>query len=83
MRLDQIISFICLASVVLRASAREETILKALQYLEDHERLFDEELIELGSIPSISSLSEHGSDVTKAGDWVADRLKKAGLEVCQ
>ncbi|OAB45139.1 dipeptidase [Paenibacillus antarcticus] len=38
------------------------------------------ELKEWLSIPSISALSEHKSDVLRAADWLADSLSKAGLE---
>ncbi len=38
------------------------------------------ELKEWLSIPSISALSEHKSDVIRAADWLADSLTKAGLE---
>lgn len=38
------------------------------------------ELKEWLSIPSISALSEHKSDVLRAADWLADSLTKAGLE---
>ncbi len=49
-------------------------------YLKDHEKQHLEELCEFLSIPSISSLPENADDVRRAGDWVADRLKSAGLE---
>ncbi|MCL6457078.1 MAG: dipeptidase [Gorillibacterium sp.] len=39
-----------------------------------------DELKEWLTIPSISSLSEHKADVSKAADWVADALRRAGLE---
>ncbi|CAM3024781.1 dipeptidase [Paenibacillus sediminis] len=39
-----------------------------------------DELKELLSIPSISALSEHKGDVNKAAEWIANLLKKAGLE---
>ncbi|NJJ39673.1 dipeptidase [Paenibacillus apii] len=43
----------------------------------------DEQLNELSDwlkIPSISALSEHKKDVLTAAQWLADTLKKAGLE---
>ena len=42
-----------------------------------------QELIELLSIPSISSLPEHSGDVRAAAEWVAARLKRAGIENVQ
>ncbi|MGZ9587363.1 dipeptidase [Paenibacillus marinisediminis] len=38
------------------------------------------ELKEWISIPSISALSAHKEDMNKAASWLADNLKKAGLE---
>jgi acetylornithine deacetylase/succinyl-diaminopimelate desuccinylase-like protein len=34
-------------------------------------------------IPSISSLPEHAADVNREAEWVAERLKAAGIEVVQ
>lgn len=39
-----------------------------------------QELGELISIPSISALSEHKADMTRAAEWVADSLRRAGME---
>jgi acetylornithine deacetylase/succinyl-diaminopimelate desuccinylase-like protein len=39
-----------------------------------------EELKELLRIPSLSALPEHRPDVSRAAEWVADRLRRAGLE---
>ncbi|WP_334076219.1 MULTISPECIES: dipeptidase [Paenibacillus] len=38
------------------------------------------ELGELLAIPSISALSEHKGDMLKAAEWVADALRRAGME---
>jgi len=38
------------------------------------------ELGELLAIPSISALSEHKGDVLKAAEWIADSLRRAGME---
>ena len=38
------------------------------------------ELIELLSIPSISTLPEHVGDVKRAGEWLSERLRGIGLE---
>jgi len=46
---------------------------------ENQTRLLDE-LIALLRIPSISTLPEHKNDVQRAAQFVADSLKKAGLE---
>lgn len=53
-------------------------------YLEQHKIRFLSELVEFLRIPSVSSLSEHAADVERAGEWVAQRLRAAGMEgVCQ
>ncbi|MEK5477508.1 dipeptidase [Paenibacillus sp. FSL R5-0407] len=38
------------------------------------------ELGELLTIPSISALSEHKADVLKAAEWVAESLRRAGMD---
>ena len=49
-------------------------------YLTEHKSRFTEELLDFLKIPSISSLPENAPDVQNAAEWVAQRLKKAGLE---
>ncbi|AOZ94199.1 dipeptidase [Paenibacillus crassostreae] len=49
-------------------------------YFENQREQHLNELKEWLSIPSISALSEHKSDVLRAADWLADSLAKAGLE---
>src|SRR6202044_1923922 len=39
-----------------------------------------EELKELLRIPSVSTKSEHKSDIERAARWVAEKLRAAGLE---
>lgn len=53
------------------------------EYLEDNGSSYLDELCEFLRIPSISSLPEHADDVRQAADWVADRLKVAGIEEVQ
>jgi len=52
-------------------------------YLEDNGSEYLDELSDFLRIPSISSLPEHADDVCRAADWVADRLKVAGIEAVQ
>jgi len=52
-------------------------------YLEDNGSDYLDELCDFLRIPSISSLPEHADDVRRAADWVADRLKVAGIEAVQ
>ena len=48
-------------------------------YLADHFEQFTEELLEFLSIPSISALPDHAPHVAAAADWVAARLRQAGV----
>src|SRR5215210_3625459 len=45
----------------------------------DQQRYLDE-LTDFLRIPSVSTLSEHKGDVQRAAQWVADDLKRSGLE---
>src|SRR5581483_11960321 len=49
-------------------------------YLEGRRERSLDELKELLRIPSISSLPEHRGDVQQAAEWVANRLRAAGIE---
>ena len=49
-------------------------------YVHENEKRLLDELIALLRIPSISTLPEHKTDVQRAAQFVADSLKKAGLE---
>ncbi len=49
-------------------------------YLAENQSGFVNELIEFLRIPSVSALSEHDGDVSRASEWVASRLRSAGLE---
>ena len=48
--------------------------------LEQSRRRFVDEMIQFLSIPSVSSLSEHAGDVRRAAEWVAGRLRSAGMD---
>lgn len=52
----------------------------ALEYLRSHRRDHVAQLIEFLRIPSISALSEHKPDVTRAAQWLKDRLMEAGID---
>jgi acetylornithine deacetylase/succinyl-diaminopimelate desuccinylase-like protein len=49
-------------------------------YLTNNTSRYLDELFEFLRIPSISSLPDHAVDVKRAAEWVAERLKSAGLE---
>ena len=52
-------------------------------FIEEHREQYVKELSDFLRIPSISSLSEHADDVRQAGEWVAERLQKAGMEAVE
>ena len=56
---------------------------QAETYLQTQQARYLDELLEFLRIPSISSLPEHAADVQRAADWVATRLRAAGLEHVQ
>ena len=51
----------------------------ALKYLEENHERFQNELIELLRIPSISHDPAHKADMDKAADWLADKLRAIGI----
>ncbi len=52
----------------------------AAEYLSARRSTSLEELLEFLCIPSISSLTEHETDVQRAAAWAGERLRAAGLE---
>jgi len=52
-------------------------------YLAKNQDRYLRELLEFLSIPSVSSLKEHQTHVARAADWVAARMRAAGLENVQ
>ena len=52
----------------------------AISFAKENEKRFLDELKELLRIPSISTLPEHRSDIDKAAEFVADELKRIGIE---
>lgn len=52
----------------------------ALLYLEENYDRFENELIELLRIPSISNDPNYKDDVDRAAGWLADKLRAIGLE---
>ena len=52
----------------------------AFNYLEENYDRFQNELIELVRIPSISIEPEHDPDVKKAANWLAKKLRSMGVE---
>lgn len=54
--------------------------MKFEHYLVEKREQHLEELYDLLSIPSVSSLSVHNEDTVKAAEWVAESLKKLGME---
>ncbi|HMO57523.1 MAG TPA: dipeptidase [Roseiflexaceae bacterium] len=55
----------------------------AEQFLETRQADYLAELIDFVRIPSISALPEHAADVAHAAEWVAARLRSAGMQQVQ
>jgi len=49
-------------------------------YLKKHQARFLDEMLDFFRIPSISALPEHAEDVQRAAEWVANRMRAAGIE---
>ena len=49
-------------------------------YLDQHKAQYQSEYFDLLRIPSISALPENASEVQRAAEWVARRLRTAGVE---
>lgn len=49
-------------------------------YLKRHESRFAEELFDFLRIPSVSARSEHKADTRAAAEWLAERMREAGLD---
>src|ERR1700752_1298498 len=52
----------------------------ALTYIEEHYDRFQEELIELLRIPSISNDPTYKADMEKAAGWLAEKLRSMGMD---
>lgn len=52
----------------------------AFAYLEENQARFQNELIELLRIPSISHAPEYKADVDKAAGWLSDKLQTMGVD---
>lgn len=53
---------------------------KLAEYLDSKRDEHLNELLEFLSIPSVSTKSEHKPDIQRAAEWVANALRRAGLE---
>ena len=52
-------------------------------FLEKNLSSFTDELIDWLKIPSISTLSEHRSDVHRAAEWIREKLETTGFDVAE
>ena len=53
----------------------------SLQRARDGRPQAETDLIEFLAIPSVSSLPRHNPDTRRAGEWVAERLRRIGMQV--
>ena len=54
--------------------------MKLIDYIDSHRESNLEELSEFLRIPSVSTKSEHKPDIERAADWVAEKLRAAGVD---
>jgi acetylornithine deacetylase/succinyl-diaminopimelate desuccinylase-like protein len=52
----------------------------AIEYAQDHQAEILADLKDLLSIPSISTLPEHKEDITRAAEWIADKMRRLGFK---
>ena len=65
------------ALIYLRPTSNDRLV----KFASDSSHKYDNDLLELAKIASISSLPEHSTDIEEAAKWLENRLKNAGLEV--
>src|SRR5580658_2632995 len=53
------------------------------QYIDQKRDEHLQDLYELLRIPSVSAQSQHKADIERAAQWVADRLRRAGLSTVE
>jgi acetylornithine deacetylase/succinyl-diaminopimelate desuccinylase-like protein len=54
--------------------------MKLFEYIESHRQEHLNDLYELLRIPSVSAQSQHKPDIERAAQWVAERLRRVGLD---
>ncbi|MGA9388803.1 MAG: dipeptidase, partial [Candidatus Sulfotelmatobacter sp.] len=69
-------------SAMLRSRTRKDQFMAspAIDFARNNQQRFLSELKELLRIPSVSTLDEHKPDVQKAAEFVADELRRIGME---
>src|SRR5512138_1609423 len=60
--------------------SREDTAMDLAGWLEQNDARFVSELVEFLRIPSISSSSEHAPEVARAAAFLADEMRRLGIE---
>ena len=53
---------------------------QVLPYIESNSERYLAELKQFLAIPSVSSQKEHGKDMQKCAEWVAEQMKTVGME---
>ncbi|HEX7241654.1 MAG TPA: dipeptidase [Longimicrobiaceae bacterium] len=53
------------------------------EYLEQHRERHLRELFDFLRIPSVSAKSEHRDDTRRAAEWLAERMREAGLQTAE
>ncbi len=72
---------IALISTFIIHFQQDQTSDPVAKFASQNTKKYDDDLIQLAKIASISSLPEHNADILKAAEWLVPRLKAAELEV--
>lgn len=59
---------------------KSKSHVEPLDYIKRHRREILDELIAFASIPSVSTDPVYAAHITEAANWVAERMRRAGLE---
>lgn len=72
-------AMLLLSSLAVAPARAYPDVQHAAQFLTGRSELYAQDLLDLVSIPSVSSLPRHASDVLLAAEWLSNRLVGAGL----
>src|SRR5215813_9013557 len=53
---------------------------QALEYVKSHEDAFKQQLKDVLSIPSVSTLTEHEADCERVAEWLAADMRRIGFD---
>lgn len=72
--------FAALQMLAASRSCAAEPLQAALEYARNHQKQFNNQLLDLIQIPSISALPDHKPDIERAAKWLHDHVTAIGLK---